>query len=137
MQKRPIQLQKLMTNTLLTSLVIILTICCFGFHSQNKPIKKLKHIVTVTFTNNAPQNEIDEVDKSFRALSKLKVVRGYEWGIAPVTDLNKENKHTYAFVFDSLEDLDKYAKSPEHKNHIKVGVSITKKVDAVQYFVEH
>lgn len=125
-----------MKKTLLVSLVIILTICCFSFSSKNKATKHLKHIVTVTFTDNAPQNEIDEVDKSFRTLSNLKVVRGYEWGIAPITDRNKENKHTYAFTFDSLKDLDKYAKSPEHQKHIKVGVSITKKVDAVQYFVE-
>ncbi len=125
-----------MKNTLLISLVIILTVCCFSFSSKNKTAKNLKHIVTVTFTDNAPQNEIDEVDNSFRALSNLKMVRGYEWGIAPITDRNKENKHTYAFTFDSLEDLDKYATSPEHQKHIKVGVSITKKVDAVQYFVE-
>lgn len=109
---------------------------CYSTRAQDNPAKLFKHIVTVTFTDNAPQNEIDEVDKSFKSLSKLKVVNGYEWGIAPITDRNKENKHTYAFSFSSLEDLDRYAKSPEHQKHIKVGVSITKKVEAVQYFVE-
>ena len=105
-------------------------------NAQSKPAKLFKHIVTVTFTENAPQNEIDEVDTSFKGLAKLKVVKSYEWGIAPITDRNKENKHTYAFTFASLEDLDKYATSPEHQKHIKVGVAITKKVEAVQYFVE-
>ena len=117
-------------------IAILLIVSNFSANTQAKPAKLFKHIVTVTFTENAPQNEIDEVDKSFKGLAKLKVVKAYEWGIAPITDRNKENKHTYAFTFASLEDLDKYAQSPEHQKHIKVGVSITKKVEAVQYFVE-
>lgn len=104
--------------------------------AQNASNKLFKHIVTVTFTENAPQKEIDEVDKSFEGLSKLNVVKAYEWGIAPLTDRNKENKHTYAFTFATMDDLDRYAQSPEHQLHIKIGVSITKKVEAVQYFVE-
>lgn len=103
--------------------------------AQTKP-KKFKHIVTVTFTENAPQSEIEAVDKSFKGLSKLKVVKGYEWGEAPINDRNKENKHTYAFTFANIADLEVYAKSPEHQKHIKVGAEYTKKVEAVQYFVE-
>lgn len=118
------------------TIAILLIISNFSANAQAKSAKLFKHIVTVTFTENAPQNEIDEVDKSFKGLAKLKVVKAYEWGIAPITDRNKENKHTYAFTFASLDDLDKYAQSPEHQKHIKVGVSITKKVEAVQYFVE-
>lgn len=116
--------------------VLLMFAATFTVNAQSKPQKFFKHIVTVTFTENAPQNEIDEVDTSFKGLAKLKVVKGYEWGIAPITDRNKENKHTYAFTFASLEDLDKYATSPEHQKHIKVGVTITKRVEAVQYFVE-
>lgn len=118
------------------TIAILLVVSNFSANAQSKLPKLFKHIVTVTFTENAPQNEIDEVDKSFKGLAKLKVVKAYEWGVAPITDRNKENKHTYAFTFASLDDLDKYAQSPEHQKHIKVGVSITKKVEAVQYFVE-
>lgn len=121
---------------LLFTIAILLVVGNFSANAQSKPAKLFKHIVTVTFTENAPQNEIDEVDKSFKGLAKLKVVKAYEWGVAPITDRNKENKHTYTFTFASLDDLDKYAQSPEHQKHIKVGVSITKKVEAVQYFVE-
>lgn len=115
---------------------ILLIASTFAVHAQSKPARLFKHIVTVTFTENAPQNEIDEVDTSFKGLAKLKVVKAYEWGIAPITDRNKENKHTYSFTFASLEDLDKYATSSEHQKHIKVGVAITKRVEAVQYFLE-
>lgn len=121
---------------LLFTIAILLVVGNFSANAQSKPAKLFKHIVTVTFTENAPQNEIDEVDKSFKGLAKLKVVKAYEWGVAPITDRNKENKHTYTFTFASLDDLDKYAQSPEHQKHIKVGVSITKKVEAVQYCVE-
>ncbi len=117
-------------------LAILLTTSTLIVNAQTNTKKVLKHIVTVTFTDNAPQNEIAQVDKSFKGLTKLKVVKGFEWGVAPITDRNKDNKHTYAFTFDSLEDLEKYATSPEHQKHIKVGVEITKKVEAVQYFVE-
>lgn len=117
-------------------LAILLIASTFSVNAQSKSSKIFKHIVTVTFTENAPQKEIEEVDNSFKGLAKLKVVKAYEWGIAPITDRNKENRHTYAFTFASLEDLDKYATSPEHQKHIKVGVAITKKVEAVQYFVE-
>lgn len=124
-----------MKNLFLTITILLVT-CTFNAHAQTKPTKAFKHIVTVTFTENASQKEIKEVDNSFKGLSKLKVVKGYEWGIAPITDRNKENMHTYVFTFTSLEDLDKYATSPEHQKHIKVGIAITKKVEAVQYFVE-
>jgi hypothetical protein len=124
-----------MKNLFLT-ISILLVISTFNAQAQTKLPKAFKHIVTVTFTENASQKEIDEVDNSFKSLTKLKVVKGYEWGIAPITDRNKENKHTYSFTFVSLEDLDKYATSPEHQKHIKVGIAITKKVEAVQYFVE-
>ena len=103
--------------------------------AQTKP-KKFKHIVTVTVTENAPQSEIEALDKSFKGLSKLKVVKGYEWGVAPITDRNNENKHTYTFTFANIADLEVYAKSPEHQKHIKIGAEYTKKVEAVQYFVE-
>ncbi|GGD69419.1 hypothetical protein GCM10011514_36920 [Emticicia aquatilis] len=123
-------------KNLFFTIVILFIANSFNAKAQTKPTKLFKHIVTVTFTENAPQNEIDEVDKSFKGLAKLKVVKAYEWGVAPITDRNKENKHTYAFTFASLDDLAKYAESPEHQKHIKVGVAITKKVEAVQYFVE-
>ncbi|MFN8355081.1 MAG: Dabb family protein [Spirosomataceae bacterium] len=123
-------------KTLFLIFAILLVASSFSVNAQTKSTKLFKHIVTVTFTENAPQHEIDEVDKSFKGLAKLKVVKAYEWGIAPITDRNKENKHTYAFTFASLDDLAKYAESPEHQKHIKVGVTITKKVEAVQYFVQ-
>ena len=125
-----------MKKVIFIVLAILSAISCLNSQGQGKPTKLFKHIVTVTFDNSASQKDIDEVDSSFKGLSKLIFVKGFEWGIAPITDRNKEIKHTYAFSFSSLEDLDRYAKSPQHQKHIKVGVSITKKVEAVQYFVE-
>lgn len=40
-------------------------------------------------------------------------------------------------MFASLKGLDKYAHLLEHQKYIKVGVAITEKVEAVQYFVEN
>ena len=50
-------------------IAILLVVSNFSANAQSK---LFKHIVTVTFTENAPQNEIDEVDKSFKSLAKLK-----------------------------------------------------------------
>ena len=132
--KRTYKILVLKMKKSIVFLVIMMGVLTVSF-AQTKP-KKFKHIVTVTFTENAPQSEIEAVDKSFKGLSRLKVVKGYEWGVAPITDRNKENKHTYAFTFSKIEDLEVYAKSPEHQKHIKVGAEFTKKVEAVQYFVE-
>ncbi|MCA0363420.1 MAG: Dabb family protein [Bacteroidetes bacterium] len=98
-----------------------------------KPKPLYKHAVTVIFKTNVTAEQIAEVDNSFKSLRKLKVVKGYEWG---VVDDKKAVKHVYIFTFEKPEDLKVYAESPEHQAHIKVGAENVENVTAYQYFVK-
>ena len=97
--------------------------------------QKLKHVVTVTFTANATDAQIKEIDDSFQGLTKLAVVKGYEWGSAVNQRDTKLRQHVYAFTFDQASDLEVYAKSKEHMAHINVGADITAGVSAVDYLI--
>ncbi len=98
--------------------------------------QRLKHIVTITFTANASDAKIKEIDDSFRGLTKLTVVKGYEWGKAVNQRETTLRQHVYAFTFDQIEDLEIYAKSKEHQAHIQVGADITAGVSAVDFLME-
>lgn len=110
-------------------------ISCVSAFAQIKQ-KPLKHVVTITFSSNATEAQIQEVDRSFMSLKKLKVVQAYEWGVAVNQKDQSIKQHVYVFTFNSLEDMDTYAKSKEHQAHIQVGADITAGVSAVDYFEE-
>ena len=94
-------------------------------------------MVTVTFKPTAPAAVIKAVDASFKNLgTKLKMTRGYEWGIAPMDARNKDIRHVYITTFASEKDLQAYGASPEHQKHIKLGASEIAGVQAVDFLVE-
>ncbi len=97
--------------------------------------QRLKHVVTITFTANATDAQIKEIDDSFQSLTKLAVVKAYEWGPAVYQRDTKLRQHVYAFTFDQASDLDVYGQSKEHLAHIKVGADITAGVSAVDYLI--
>ena len=117
-----------MKSKLLTlSLILIFTV------AFAKPKPFYKHAVTITFKPGTTAEQIAEVDNSFKSLKKIKVVKGYEWGIV---DDKKAIKHVYIFSFEKPEDLKVYAESPEHQAHIKVGAENVESVSGFQYFVK-
>nr|WP_293837148.1 Dabb family protein [uncultured Arsenicibacter sp.] len=106
-------------------------------YAQTPPQKVLRHVVTVTFKPTAPAAVIKAVDASFKNLgTKLKMTRGYEWGIAPMDARNKDIRHVYITTFASEKDLQAYGASPEHQKHIKLGASEIAGVQAVDFLVE-
>jgi hypothetical protein len=115
------------------SILFLLGINIFSFA---KP-QRLKHVVTITFTANATDTQIKEIDDSFQGLTKLAIVKGYEWGPAVNQRDTKLRQHVYSFTFDQASDLEVYAKSKEHMAHIKVGADITAGVSAVDYLLNN
>ena len=99
--------------------------------------QRLKHVVTITFTANATDAQIKEIDDSFRGLTKLSVVKGYEWGTAVNQKDATLRQHVYAFTFDQASDLEVYGKSKEHQAHMKVGADITAGVSAVDFLINN
>jgi hypothetical protein len=112
----------------------ILFLLGINLFSSAKP-QRLKHVVTITFTANASDAQIKEIDDSFQGLTKIPVVKGYEWGTAVNQKDATLRQHVYAFTFDQASDLEVYAKSKEHQAHIKVGAKITAGVSAIDYLI--
>ena len=119
------------------ALAILLLLLPDSGYAQSDSQRLLKHVVMVTFKENAPAIGIREVDSSFKNLAdKLPMVKGYEWGPALPQGQAKTTIHVYVFSFATENELTAYAQSPEHQRHIKVGADITERVQAVQYWTE-
>ena len=105
--------------------------------AQNKTDEQrlLRHIVVVTFKPGTSNAQMQAVDNSFKNLSKLKMVNGYEWGIGSDDRDTQHVKHVYVTTFKSKEDETSYGKSPEHQAHIKLGADYIEGVNATDYFI--
>ncbi len=95
----------------------------------------LKHVVVVTFKPETSMDLIRKVDVSFKNLSKLPMVRAYEWGIVKDAKVKDKIKHVYVTTFLNQNDEDAYGKSAEHQKHIKLGAENIESVEAIDYFV--
>lgn len=117
------------------SLLLLLSLSAGLLNAQSQPPKLLRHIVMITFKEGAPAAEIKEVDDSFGNLATtLKMVKGYETGTALSDGQSKAITHVYSFSFESEKDLASYGASAEHQRHIKVGQSITERVQGIDYW---
>jgi hypothetical protein len=96
----------------------------------------LRHVVSVKFKPGATASQIAAVDNSFQNLSKLKMVKDFEWGIVSDDHDTSGIVHVYATTFANKADEEKYGQSPEHQIHIKLGREYIEKVSALDYFVE-
>lgn len=119
---------------------LLLFICSlflvFSLQSQSKHVGLLKHVVVMTFKPGADPKVIQQIDASFKNLSKLPMVKGYEWGVVSGASNAKQVQHVYITFFKDTKALDAYGKSPEHLAHIKLGADQVAGVQAVDYVVE-
>ena len=97
----------------------------------------LKHIVVVTFKQGTTDDQISAVDHSFSNLAvKLKMVKGYEWGIGTDDHDTVHIKHVYITAFENKAEEAKYGASPEHQAHIRLGADYIESVSATDFYVE-
>ncbi len=107
--------------------------CSLTLKSQPKIQEKLlKHSVIITFKSNTPLTVINAVDQSFTNLSKLPMVKGFEWGVISEDEKNQV-KHIYITNFASKQGEDEYGKSKEHQAHIKLGAEYVESVQVIDY----
>jgi len=95
----------------------------------------LRHIVVVTFKPGTSDEQMQAVDNSFKNLSKLSIVKGFEWGIGSDEHDTSHIKHVYMTTFASKKDEASYGASPQHQAHIKLGADYIESVSATDYFV--
>jgi hypothetical protein len=106
---------------------------------KNTPPKKmLRHVVLFKFKDSSTPAQVKEVEDAFRKLpSKIKEVKGFEWG----TDNSPEGlaqgfTHVFFVTFNSEEDRAVYLPHPDHKAFVKVLEPHLDKVLVVDYWTK-
>lgn len=117
-------------------LILFSLVLLCSFQAQPKHTGLLKHVVVMTFKEGADAKVIQQIDASFKNLSKLPMVKGYEWGKVSAPNNPKQVQHVYVTFFKDVKALEAYGKSPEHLAHIKLGADQVAGVQAVDYVVE-
>ena len=75
----------------------------------------LRHIVIITFKQDAPADSIKALDNIYTDLSKSPLVKDFEMGVNISPRDTGVIKHVFMTTFSSKEDMDTYKKSALYK----------------------
>jgi hypothetical protein len=95
----------------------------------------LRHIVIITFKQDAPADSIKELDNIYTDLSKSPLVKDFEMGVNVSTRDSGVIKHIYVTSFASKDDMDNYRKIPEYGKLFKVSLPVSEDVTVADYWV--
>src|SRR5215471_7694413 len=105
-------------------------------HAQNSNSPSiLRHIVMISFKQDAPADSIQALDDIYRGLSKSSFVKDFEMGINISTRDSGVVKHVYMTSFASKEDMDNYRKIPDYSKQFKASLPIASEVTVADYCV--
>ena len=96
----------------------------------------LRHIVIITFKDDAAADTIKALDKIYTDLSKSPLVKDFEMGVNVSARDSGIVKHIYVTSFASKEDLDSYRKIPEYGKLFKISLPISNDVTVVDYWAK-
>ena len=96
----------------------------------------LRHIVIITFKQEAPADSIKALDNLYISLSKSPLVKDFEWGVNMSTRDTNVVKHIYATSFASKEDIDSYRKLPEYPKLFKLSLPVAEDVTVADYWAK-
>ena len=105
------------------ALILMMSTTSAGLYAQkNKSSDMLRHVVIFKFKDNSSSADIKKVEDAFRALpSKIKEIRGFEWGTNNSPEnLNQGFTHCFFVSFRSEKDREVYLPHPAHKAFIEV-----------------
>jgi hypothetical protein len=106
--------------------------------SNPAPKKMLRHVVLFKFKDSATPVQVKEVEDAFRKLpSKIKEVKGFEWGTNNSPEgLAQGFTHVFFVTFESEAAREVYLPHPEHKAFVKVLEPHLDKVLVVDYWTQ-
>jgi Stress responsive A/B Barrel Domain len=104
-------------------------------NAQNNSSTLLRHIVIITFKQDAPADSIKALDDVYTGLSKSPLVKDFEMGINVSTRDSGVVKHVYVTSFASKDDMKLYAKIPEYARLFKISLPISDNVTVADYWV--
>jgi len=96
----------------------------------------LRHIVIITFKQDAPADSIKALDNLYISLSKSPLVKDFEWGVNMSTRDTNVVKHIYATSFASKEDIDSYRKLPDYPKLFKLSLPVAEDVTVADYWAK-
>jgi hypothetical protein len=106
--------------------------------ATNKEQKMLRHVVLFKFKDDATPADVKKVEDAFRALpSKIKEVKGFEWG----TNNSPENlaqgfTHCFFVSFKNEEGRAVYLPHPAHKAFVDILTPHLDKVLVIDYWTK-
>lgn len=106
-------------------------------HAQasNSSPKTLRHIVIITFKQDAPADSIKALDELYKSLSTDASVKDFETGVNISMRDTGVVKHVYVTSFASKDEMDKYRKIPDYSKLFKISLSIADDVTVADYWV--
>ena len=95
----------------------------------------LRHIVIITFKQDASADSIKALDNVYSELSKSSLVKDFEMGVN-ISTRDTSLKHIYVTSFASKENMDNYRKIPEYGNLFKLSLPLAADVTVADYWVK-
>jgi len=102
--------------------------------ANNSSSTILRHIVIITFKQDASADSIKALDNVYSELSKSSLVKDFEMGVN-ISTRDTSLKHIYVTSFASKEDMDNYRKIPEYSNLFKLSLPLAADVTVADYWV--
>ncbi|CAN5281233.1 Dabb family protein [soil metagenome] len=96
----------------------------------------LRHIVMITFKEDAPADSIKALDDIYAGLSKDPLVKDFEMGVNISPRDTGVVKHVYMTNFAAKDDMDNYKKTPLYKTLFKISLAVADEVTVVDYWVK-
>lgn len=121
--------------------VVILIAVASTLNAQNSKQmngKLLRHVVLLKFKDGSSTADIKKVEDAFRQLpSKIKEVKGFEWGTNNSPEnINQGFTHCFFVTFESEKDRAVYLPHPAHKAFVDVLTPHLDKVLVIDYWAE-
>ena len=128
-------MKKIASGFLLFAIVIASSIKA-NAQAGNTSSSLLRHIVIITFKQDAPADSIKALDDVYSDLSKSPSVKDFEMGVSMSARDTGIVKHVYVTSFASKEDMDNYRKVPEYSKLFKLSLPIADEVTVADYWAK-
>ena len=104
--------------------------------TSNSSPSLLRHIVMITFKQDAPADSIQALDDIYVSLSKSPLVKDFEMGVNISPRDTGVVKHVYVTTFVSKDDMDNYKKIPLYKTLFKISLAVSDDVTVADYWIK-
>jgi hypothetical protein len=121
--------------TLLLSAIVLLIHNNANAQTGNSSSALFRHIVMITFKQDAPADSIKALDNIYKDLSKSPLVKDFEMGVNVSMRDSDVVKHVYVTTFASKDDIDNYRKIPAYTTLFKASLPIADDVAVADYWV--